>query len=215
MEQVTYFYHNISRIRESELEKALAEKLADGWEIHRPIKPITNVAGQWGDSKKWISPNTYQGSYLTQKFQCTVRKEKSKVKKSEAKKRIGEINRSQSELVEDLYGELDKAQLEKRKALVRITNLNKNIKDKARSLEVANEENKKLSKSNHRLSKKVAELEAKVNELTEKLTSEKSESNHGIYPAVARSGKRWMLLGVYKTPEEARNREIEANKSLA
>lgn len=79
MEQVTYFYHNISRIRESELVKALEEKLADGWEIHRPIMPITNVAGQWGDTKKWISPNTYKGSYLTQKFQCTVKKEKSKV----------------------------------------------------------------------------------------------------------------------------------------
>jgi hypothetical protein len=210
-----YFYHDISRIREYEIEEALAEKLADGWELHRPITPITKVAGQWGDSKKWISPNTYQGSYLTQKFICTVRKEKSKVKKSEAKKRIGEINQSQSELIEELYNELEKAQLETRKALVRISNLNKNIKEKARALEVTGAENKKLRNTNHHLTKKVAELGVKVDELTGKLTSDDSGNAHGVYPAIARTGKRWMLLGVYKTQEEARQREIEANRHLA
>jgi hypothetical protein len=210
-----YFYHDISRIREYEIEEALAEKLADGWELHRPIMPVTKTAGQWGDTKKWISPNTYKGSYLTQKFICTVRKEKSKLKKSEAKKRIGEINRSQSELIEELYNELDKAQSEYRKTLVRITNLNKNIKEKGRSLEVTGFENKKLRNTNHHLTKKVAELEVKVNELTSKLSSNQSENATGVYPAVARTGKRWMLLGVYKTKEEARQREIEANRHLA
>jgi hypothetical protein len=206
-----YFYHDISRIREYEIEEALAEKLADGWELHRPIMPITKTAGQWGDTKKWISPNTYKGSYLTQKFICTVRKEKSKLKKSEAKKRIGEINRSQSELIDELYNELDKAQSEYRKTLVRINNLKKNIKEKSCALE----ENRKLRNTNHQLTKRVAELEVKVNELTNKLASNQSENSTGVYPAVARTGKRWMLLGVYKTQEEARQREIEANRHLA
>jgi regulator of replication initiation timing len=206
-----YFYHDISRIREYEIEEALAEKLADGWELHRPIMPITKTAGQWGDTKKWISPNTYKGSYLTQKFICTVRKEKSKLKKSEAKKRIGEINRSQSELIDELYNELEKAQSEYRKTLVRVNNLKKNIKEKSCAIE----ENRKLRNTNHQLTKRVAELEVKVNELTNKLASNQSENATGVYPAVARTGKRWMLLGVYKTQEEARQREIEANRHLA
>jgi uncharacterized protein YdiU (UPF0061 family) len=210
-----YFYHDISRIREYEVVEALAEKLADGWELHRPIMPITKVSGQWGDSKKSISPKTYKGSYLTQKYVCTVRKEKTKVEKSEARRRIGEINRSQSELVEELYKVLDHEQLESRKRLVRINNLNKNIKEKAQAMKITTEENKKLRNTNHHLTKRVAELEVKVTELTNKLTSNQTENNHGVYPAIAKAGKRWMLLGVFKTPEEARAREIEANRHLA
>jgi hypothetical protein len=78
--ELEYFTHKITRVRLPELEKAVQEKLNDGWEIHTPICPITTVGTNWGVRKG--SKHTledYEGSYMTQKFFCRVKKEKSKV----------------------------------------------------------------------------------------------------------------------------------------
>jgi hypothetical protein len=80
MELKQYFYHQISRIRLYEVEKAPEEKIADGWELHTPIVPQTRVGTRWGVSdRKTYSLDQYEGSLMTQKYICTVKKEKSKV----------------------------------------------------------------------------------------------------------------------------------------
>ena len=79
MEQITHFFHTITRVRLHEVEKAVQEKLNDGWEQHTPILPITNVGTNWGVKKgKKHTLDDYEGSYMTQKFYCVMKKEKAK-----------------------------------------------------------------------------------------------------------------------------------------
>ncbi|MBW3114226.1 hypothetical protein KYJ26_20370 [Bacillus sp. MCCB 382] len=78
--ELEYFVHDITRVRLPELEKAVQEKLADGWEIHTPICPITKVGSNWGVKKgRKHSLDDYEGSYMTQKYFCRMKKERSKV----------------------------------------------------------------------------------------------------------------------------------------
>ncbi|TYS91937.1 hypothetical protein [Rossellomorea aquimaris] len=73
MELKQYFTHNISSAKREEVEKSLQAKLDDGREL---VKDITNLnsAGRLYDPHG----RKFDG-YVMAKYQCTVRKEKSKV----------------------------------------------------------------------------------------------------------------------------------------
>jgi hypothetical protein len=75
MELKQYFTHHISSAKREEVEKSLQAKLNDGWEL---VKDITNLnsAGRLYDPHG----RKFDG-YVMAKYQCSVRKEKSKVLK--------------------------------------------------------------------------------------------------------------------------------------
>jgi hypothetical protein len=68
-----YFTHTLSRTRPEELQKALDEKLADGWEL-------VKESSETSKSGRLYSPQSRRfDSYIAPKYTCVVRKEKSKV----------------------------------------------------------------------------------------------------------------------------------------
>jgi hypothetical protein len=70
---VEYFTHTISRLRPEELQKAIDEKLADGWEL-------VKESAETSKSGRLYSPQSKRfDSYIAPKYTCVVRKEKSKV----------------------------------------------------------------------------------------------------------------------------------------
>jgi hypothetical protein len=70
---VEYFTHTISRAGYAEMQRVIDEKVADGWEV---VKEPTNTT-------KSVATYTKKGkmasSFVTPKYTCVVRKEKSKV----------------------------------------------------------------------------------------------------------------------------------------
>jgi hypothetical protein len=70
---VEYFTHTISRSGYAEMQRVIDEKVADGWEV---VKEPTNTT-------KSVATYTKKGkmesSFVTPKYTCVVRKEKSKV----------------------------------------------------------------------------------------------------------------------------------------
>jgi hypothetical protein len=70
---VEYFTHTISRAGYGEMQRAIDEKLADGWEVIKHPEETSK-------SGRLYSPQSRRfDSYVAQKFTCVVRKEKSKV----------------------------------------------------------------------------------------------------------------------------------------
>ena len=137
------------------------------------------------------------------------------MKKSEARKRIASINKSQTELIEELYAEVERVTKENSQLNVRIHNLEKSRQEKNKTIQ--NLENK-LKSANLNFTaavKRNADLENKIKSLTEQVTTKTTrKAKQGMYPAVIKTGKRWMVIGEYKTPEEAEKHEKQALEAI-
>lgn len=68
-----YFTHTISRASYKELQTALDEKVADGWEVVKEPTNTTRSHATYNDRGKMSS------CFVSPKYTCVVRKEKSKV----------------------------------------------------------------------------------------------------------------------------------------
>jgi septal ring factor EnvC (AmiA/AmiB activator) len=212
---MTKQYIRLSRIREWELEKAVEEKLAEGWELHTPISPITRVGSAWGNGKhKNYTLDQYKGSYMTQKFFCTMRREVNVLNKSEARKRVATINKNNMEFANELFEEIESLKKELSQLKTRHKNVLKSRDEKEMLVRSFENNYKRVNRLNNHLEKENANLRVKVNELTEKLSEKQRRDVGGMYPAVVKVGKKHMFLGVFKTVEEAEKREKEAYEAL-
>jgi septal ring factor EnvC (AmiA/AmiB activator) len=205
----------LSRIREWELEEAVKEKLAEGWELHTPILPITKSGASWGIAQQGkYTLDQYKGSYMTQKFFCTMRREVNVLNKSEARKRVATINQSNIELANELFEEIESLKKELSQLKTRHKNVLKSRDEKEMLVRSFENNYKRVNRLNSHLEKENANLRVKVNELTEKLAEKQRRDVGGMYPAVVKVGKKHMFLGVFKTAEEAEKREKEAYEAL-
>jgi DNA repair exonuclease SbcCD nuclease subunit len=211
----THQYIRLQRIREWELEKAVEEKLAEEWELHTPILPVTKSGAAWGTATQGkYTLDHYKGSYMTQKFFCTMRKEINVLKKSEARKRVATINQTQNELLDELFKEIE--QLKHENNLLKISNKNllKSRSEKETLRKTFENNYKRVNRLNNHLDKENADLRVKVDELTKSLSGGKKRARNGVYLSVVKVGKKWRVLDEHKTPEEAEKREKEAYKNL-
>lgn len=211
---MTHYYITVSRVTEEETETAVNEKLEDGWEQVSPVLPLHNVNSAWQPSRGKYTLDNYKGSYMTSKFACRMRKEKELVLKKDVRKRMATINKNHDALVEELLNELHEVEGKHRKALVRIANLEKSRNHKTKIVDDLTERNTRLSRTNSILDRENTELRLKVEELSKKASAAKIAPINGLYPAIIKVGKQWMLLDMYKTAEQAQQRVIAANKVL-
>jgi hypothetical protein len=217
------FTTTLHRIHKEELEAAVREKLEQGWELILPITPKTTYKSDWAVPEKGqFAIEQYRGTEVHQVYFCKMRKVEEPVNKTEARNRIGVLNTRQSELIEDLLtkhtqqeDEIKRLESELKKALVQNS---RNYATREKNLATINRlsrQNDKLSRANTKLSEENVELKRKLDNTSSAVTSgTRRASVQGFYPAVIKNGKRYMVLGVYNTPEKAEEHEKRAYQEL-
>ncbi|MEW5567338.1 hypothetical protein [Rossellomorea marisflavi] len=199
----------MARIHRHELEKAVAEREAEGWELVTPIHHFKRTERIREDRADRIETVVFD------KYTCVMRRESSPMKKSEARKRIAGINKSQRELIEELYAEVDRVIKENSQLNVRIHNLEKSREEKNKTIQEFKNKLRSITLNFNDTIKRNADLENKIKSLTEQVTTKTvRKAKQGMYPAVIKTGKRWMVIGEYKTPEEAEKHEKQALEAI-
>lgn len=200
---------NMARIHRHELEKAVAEREAEGWELVTPIHHFKRTERIREDKADRIETVVFD------KYTCVMRRESSPMKKSEARKRIASIHQSQTELIEELTAEIERLTKENCTLNVRVHNLVKSREEKNKHIDELIHKIRSLTGKLTTATVNVADLENKIKSLTEQVaTKTVRKAKQGMYPAVIKTGKRWMVIGEYKTPEEAEKHEKQALEAI-
>lgn len=201
-----YFTIKLSRTTPELLQKAIDEKVADGWEV---VKEIENTKARGIYNKE----GDLQDSYVSRKYTCIIRKEQEKMNVVKAVDELVKENTTLNKKLTQALSKLSQLQIH-----------NGKTKEK---IKLVRSKNHRMETENQKLKEQLQSAQAQIKLLSDQLDnykpketayqtkrSGKAISKKG-YRAAITYAKREIEIGYFKTPEEAKEAEKQALLNLA
>jgi chromosome segregation ATPase len=201
-----YFTITLSRTTPEQLQKALDEKLADGWEV---VKEVENTKARGIYNKEGM----LQDSYVSKKYTCIIRKEQEKMNVVKAVDELVKENATLNKKLTKALGSLSQLQAH-----------NDKTKEK---IKLTRAKNQRIETENQKLKEQLQSAKDQIKLLSDQLDNYKPKEtayqtkrsgkaiNRKGYRAAITYAKREIEIGYFPTPEKAKKAEKQALLNLA